>query len=50
MNISLIPWQVFLEALQKQQPSAVELWLRNWLFTNEGVIMEQPEMASESQN
>jgi hypothetical protein len=50
MNISLIPWQVFLDALQKQQPTNLEPWLRHWLFTNEGVIMEQPEMAAENQN
>ena len=39
MNISVIPWQVFLDALLKQQPGTLEIWLRRWLFTNEGVIM-----------
>ena len=39
MNISLIPWHVFLDALTKQQPQTLELWLRRWLFTNEGVIL-----------
>jgi len=39
MNISVIPWQVFLDALLKQQPGTLESWLRRWLFTNEGVIM-----------
>jgi hypothetical protein len=39
MNISIIPWHVFLDALKKQQPGTLELWLRRWLFTNEGVIL-----------
>jgi hypothetical protein len=39
MDISIIPWNVFLDALKKQQPGTLELWLRRWLFTNEGVIV-----------
>lgn len=39
MDISVIPWHVFLDALRKQQSTTVELWLRRWLFTNEGVIL-----------
>jgi len=39
MDISVIPWHVFLDALKKQQPTTIELWLRRWLFTNEGVIL-----------
>ena len=39
MNIAVIPWQVFLDALQKQQPTTLEAWLRRWLFTNEGVLL-----------
>jgi hypothetical protein len=39
MNISVIPWQGFLDTLRKQQPSTVEIWLRRWLFPNEGVIL-----------
>ena len=50
MNISVIPWQVFLDALQKQQPKGVELWLRRWLFTNEGVIMAQAQTAADSRS
>ena len=40
MEFPVIPWKVFLDALQHQQPGTLELWLRRWLFTNEGVIME----------
>jgi hypothetical protein len=40
MEFPLIPWKVFLDALQHQQPSTLEPWLRRWGFTNEGVIME----------
>ena len=39
MEFSLIPWRVFLEALTKQRPGTLEVWLRRWLFTNEGVIV-----------
>jgi hypothetical protein len=39
MDFSVIPWKIFLDALQHQQPSTLELWLHRWLFTNDGVIM-----------
>lgn len=39
MNISVIPWQAFFDALKKQQPTTLEAWLRRWLFANEGVIL-----------
>ncbi len=39
MKIAVIPWRVFFEALNQQQPSTLENWLRRWLFTNEGVII-----------
>ena len=44
MNISVIPWHVFLDALLKQQPQTLENWLRRWLFTNEGVIIANPNI------
>lgn len=46
MDISLIPWHVFLDALKKQQSSTVELWLRRWLFTTEGVIQADPRVVT----
>lgn len=46
MNISLIPWNTFLDALKKQQPSTVDIWLRRWLFTNEGVILADHRAAT----
>lgn len=46
MEISVIPWHVFIDALKKQQPSTIELWLRRWLFTNEGVILANPTPLS----
>lgn len=46
MNISVIPWQVFLDALRKQKPSTVDIWLRRWLFTNEGVILADHRPAA----
>jgi len=30
--------------LKKQQPSTLELWLRRWLFTNEGVIVADQQV------
>ena len=45
MELSTIAWQVFLDALQKQQPGAVELWLRSWLFSNEGVMLADESFA-----
>jgi len=46
MEFPVIPWKVFLEALEHQQPSTLELWLRRWLFTNEGVIMADSTSAT----
>jgi hypothetical protein len=39
MNIAVIPWHIFFEGLKNQQPNKREIWLRRWLFANEGVIM-----------
>ena len=39
MDFSVIPWHVFLDALKQQQPTTLEIWLRRWWFTNEGVIL-----------
>ena len=46
MEFPVIPWKVFLDALQHQQPTNLELWLRRWLFTNEGVIMDDRKLAN----
>ena len=46
MDASLIPWQVFFDALKKQNPGTLELWLRHWLFTNEGVIEADPRFVT----
>jgi hypothetical protein len=42
MQLSLIPWRMFLDALKKQNPSTRETWLRRWFFTDEGVIIAAP--------
>jgi hypothetical protein len=39
MEIPVIPWKVFLDALQYQQSSTLELRLHRCLFTEDGVIM-----------
>lgn len=41
MNMFLIPWHEFLEALRKQHPATLEAWLRRWHFANEGVILPE---------
>ena len=46
MNISVIPWHVFLDALLKQQPNTLENWLRRWRFANEGVIMAHQHVTT----
>lgn len=46
MNFAIIPWQVFLDALQKQQPNALEAWLRRWHFTNEGVLLAHQQIGT----
>lgn len=48
MEFPVLPWKVFLDALQHQQPSRLELRLRRWLFTNEGVIMADSTLANNS--
>lgn len=45
MELSIIPWRVFLEALKDQQRSVVEMWLGRWRFTNDGVLPPDPSSA-----
>ena len=46
MQFSLIPWQVFLDALKKQNPRTRDTWLRRWVFIDEGVIIAPQEKYS----
>jgi hypothetical protein len=46
MELSIIPWQVFLDALHKQQSGTLELCLRSWLFSNEGVMLADDSFAT----
>jgi len=46
MQLSLIPWRMFFDALKKQNPHTRETWLRRWVFTDEGVIIPTPEKYS----
>jgi hypothetical protein len=48
IDISMIPWNIFLDALKSQSPETIETWLRHWLFTNEGVIVANVALAAES--
>ena len=49
MKKSLIPWHVFREALESQNPEALERWLGRWGFTNDGVILIGLDIRSASQ-
>jgi hypothetical protein len=42
MDLSVIPWRIFFEALKDQQRSVVEMWVGRWRFTNEGVLRADP--------
>jgi hypothetical protein len=46
MELSIIPWRVFFEALKDQQRSVVEMWLARWRFTNEGVLRDSPSLGA----
>jgi hypothetical protein len=39
MKKSVIPWHVFREALEGQDPEVLEQWLGRWGFTNDGVVL-----------
>jgi hypothetical protein len=46
MQLSIIPGEVFIETLHEQQSGTVELWLRSWLFSNEGVMLADESFAT----
>ncbi|MBM4299693.1 MAG: hypothetical protein FJ143_18280 [Deltaproteobacteria bacterium] len=39
MQIQMIPWHVFMNALEQQQHAQIVGWLDRWRFTNDGVFM-----------
>ncbi|GEM_PF-1944640 len=43
MELSTIPWRVFFAELSSQPLGALEIWLRHWRFTNEGVLCADPQ-------
>ena len=47
MDTPIIPWQLFFAELNAQQMNTIELWLRRWWFTNEGVILVEPALGSQ---
>jgi hypothetical protein len=46
MKIAAIPWRLFFDTLRKQQGSAIERWLRLWLFTNESTILADQRLSA----
>ena len=46
MDLSVIPWRIFFEALKDQQRSVLEMWLGRWRFTNEGVLRDSPALGA----
>lgn len=49
MKKSLIPWHVFREALEVQDPQVLDRWLGRWGFTNDGVVLIGLDIPSGSQ-
>jgi hypothetical protein len=49
MKKSLIPWHIFREALEGQNPEALEHWLGRWGFSNDGVVLIGADIRSVSQ-
>ena len=46
METSFIHWQEFLDVLRERNPPQLQLWLRRWLFTDEGVILADHRVPS----
>lgn len=46
MDKPIVPWHEFLDALRNQQPAQAQLWLRRWLFSNEGAILADYRLVS----
>jgi hypothetical protein len=49
MKKSIIPWHVFREAFEGQDPEVLERWLGRWGFTNDGVVLIGMDICSGSQ-
>lgn len=49
MKKSLIPWHIFRDALEGQEPEVLEHWLDRWGFTNDGVVLIGVGTRSEPQ-
>ena len=49
MKKSLIPWHVFRESLEGQNPKILEDWLGRWGFTDDGVVLIGVDLRSASQ-
>ena len=39
MQTSMIPWHIFMSALEQQHHALMKHWLDRWRFTNDGVFM-----------
>jgi hypothetical protein len=39
MQTSMIPWHIFMSALEQQHHAQIKNWLDRWRFTNDGVFM-----------
>jgi hypothetical protein len=39
MQTTMIPWHVFMNALEQQHFPQMKNWLDRWRFTNDGVFM-----------
>jgi hypothetical protein len=42
----IIPWNEFLDALEKQQPGQMQFWLRRWQFSDGGALLADQRSAA----
>jgi hypothetical protein len=44
MNVSTIAWQIFRQALDKQDSAGLDKWLARWVFADDGVRLSMKQL------
>jgi len=46
MKVSVMPWHVFWDALEKQDPPPPDRWVQRWLFADDGIraLVKSPSL------
>jgi hypothetical protein len=50
MQTPMIPWHVFMNALEQQQNGQMIHWLDRWRFTNDGVFMARDSRGASAED